>query len=33
LADLVDEHLDTAALMSLLGGASTELPTMRLSRQ
>jgi adenosylcobyric acid synthase len=33
LADLIDEHLDTAALMSLVGGTNTELPTMRLSRQ
>jgi adenosylcobyric acid synthase len=33
LADLIDEHLDTAALLSLLTESSSPLPTVRLSRQ
>jgi adenosylcobyric acid synthase len=33
LADLIDEHLDTAALLSLLTESSASLPTILLSRQ
>ena len=33
LADLIDEHLDTAALLSILTESSASLPTVRLSRQ
>jgi adenosylcobyric acid synthase len=33
LADLIDEHLDTGALVSLLTESSASLPTIRLSRQ
>jgi adenosylcobyric acid synthase len=33
LADLIDEHLDTAALLSLLTESNSPLPTVRLTRE
>lgn len=33
LADLIEEHLDTAALLSLISGPRTVLPSLHLSRQ